>query len=233
MENDPSAVPRSMTFAPVASAWHTVLVLALLGAWALRSALRADHMRSILNPDRISMYERTMLFEWLMLGLVLVGVWLSGSSLLTVLGDHWRSARQFFRDAGIGVLFLIASIVITSIAGSHGGAGDKATQYLLPQTHIEMVLWIALSISAGICEEALFRGYLQRQFMALTRSVPAGIALSALAFGAAHSYQGLLRASMIAVLGAMGGMLAYWCRSVRPGMIAHTLQDVLGGFVRH
>ena len=69
--------------------------------------------------------------------------------------------------------------------------------------------------------------------MALTKSVPAGIIFPAVAFGVAHSYQGLARASMIAVMGAMSGILAYWCRSVRPGMIAHALQDLLGGLVRH
>jgi membrane protease YdiL (CAAX protease family) len=179
------------------------------------------------------MYERTILFEWLVLGLVLVGVWLNGSSLFAVLGDRWRSSRQFLRDVGIGLLFLIASIMVTSMAGPHGGTGDKATQFLLPQGRVEIALWIVLSITAGICEEAVYRGYLQKQFMALTKSVPAGIVFPALAFGVAHSYQGLARASLIAVMGAMSGILAYWCRSVRPGMIAHALQDVLGGLVRH
>jgi membrane protease YdiL (CAAX protease family) len=134
---------------------------------------------------------------------------------------------------GIALLFLVATIAFTSMAGSHGSAGDQATQFLLPQGRIEIALWVVLSITAGICEEAVYRGYLQKQFIALTRSVPAGIILSALAFGLAHSYQGFARASMISVMGAMGGVLAYWCRSVRPGMIAHALQDVLGGFIRH
>ena len=98
---------------------------------------------------------------------------------------------------------------------------------------VEKELWVVLSITAGICEEAIYRGYLQRQFMALTKSVPLGIVFSALVFGAAHSYQGLAQAMLIGTLGAMGGTLAYWRRSVRPGMIAHVLQDVLGGFIRH
>jgi membrane protease YdiL (CAAX protease family) len=237
MEIDVQAKPRSDTFRPVASPWHTVVVLAVIGALVLRGKLRVEQMRAIVNPDRITIYERTILLEWLVLGVVLLGVWLSGSSLFTVLGDRWRSARQFFRDAGIGLLFLIASIMVTSVVGSHGGThggvGDKATGFLLPQGGAEMVFWVVLSITAGICEEAVYRGYLQKQFMALTKSVPAGIVLSALAFGAAHSYQGFARASVIGLLGAMGGILAYWCRSVRPGMISHTLQDVLGGFVRH
>ena len=48
-------------------------------------------------------------------------------------------------------------------------------------------------------------------------------------FGAAHAYQGFAKAVNIGVLGAMYGIFAHWRKSVRPGMIAHTLQDVLGG----
>jgi membrane protease YdiL (CAAX protease family) len=217
----------------VAAPWHTVFVLALIATLAYWGKLRADQMRAMLNPDRVKIYERTILSEWLVLGLVLVGVWLNGSSLFAVLGDRWRSGRQFLRDVGIGLLFLIASIMVTSIVGSHGSTDDKATHFLLPQGKVEIALWVVLSITAGICEEAVYRGYLQKQFMALTKSVPAGIFFPALAFGVAHSYQGWARASLIGVMGAMSGILAYWCRSVRPGMIAHTLQVVLGGFVRH
>ena len=224
---------RSHGFRRVAAPWHTVFVLALIATLAYWGKLRADQMHVGLNPDRVTIYERTILFEWLMLGVVLFGVWLNGSPRSAILGDSWRSGRQFLRDAGIGLLFLIASIMVTSILGPHGGTGDKAVQFLLPQGRIEMVLWVVLSITAGICEEAVYRGYLQKQFMALTKNVPAGIVFPALAFGVAHSYQGLARAFLIGVMGAMGGILAYWCNSVRPGMIAHVLQDVLGGFVKH
>ncbi len=217
----------------MAALWHLVFVLGLIAALAYWGKLRSDHARLLLNPDRVKMYERTILFEWLVLGLVLVGVWLHGTSLFAVLGDRWRSSREFLRDVGIGLLFLIASILVSSMAGGYGGAGDKVTNFLLPQGKIEIALWVVLSVTAGICEEAVYRGYLQKQFMALTKSVPAGIFFPAVAFGVAHSYQGLARASVIAVMGAMSGVLAYWRRSVRPGMIAHTLQDVLGAFVRH
>ena len=225
--------PRSETPSLVASPWHLVLVLAVISALAFRGKLQADHMQTAANLDRIALYERIILFEWLTLGLVLAGVWLRGSSLRTVVGDRWRSVRQFLRSVGIGLLFLVVSIVVTSVLGSHGGAGDKATRFLLPQGGVETALWIVIAITAGICEEAIYRGYLQTQFIALTKSVPSGIVLSALVFGLTHSYQGLARASLISLTGAMAGILAYWCRSVRPGMIAHGLQDVLGAFVRH
>jgi membrane protease YdiL (CAAX protease family) len=232
METDARAETPSDAFHPVASLWHTAVVLAVIVVLVFRGWFQAEHMRMMANPDHIRLYSRTILFEWLTLALVLVGVWLHGSSLLTVMGDRWRSVSQFLRHVGIALLFLVATIAFTSMAGSHGSAGE-ATHFLLPQGRIEIALWGVLSITAGICEEAVYRGYLQKQFIASTRSVPAGIMLSALAFGLAHSYQGFARASMIGVMGAMGGVLAHWCRSVRPGMIAHALQDVLGAFIRH
>ena len=91
--------------------------------------------------------------------------------------------------------------------------------------------WIALSVTAGICEETIFRGYLQRQFMALTKNAPAGIVISAAGFGAAHAYQGFRMAVLISLFGAMFGILAYWRGTVRPGMIVHAWQDSLGGLV--
>jgi hypothetical protein len=36
---------------------------------------------------------------------------------------------------------------------------------------------------------------------------------------------------LIALFGAMFGIMADWRRSVRPGMIAHAWQDSLGGLV--
>jgi uncharacterized protein len=235
MKTDAQAPAGSVTSPSIASPWHTLLVLAVQALLAYRGKIHADQMRAIANPDRIGIYERTMFFEWLVLALVIVGVALHGSSLFTVFGERWRSLHQVLRDIGIAVLFLIVSIVVGSISTPylHGGAGDQAAQFLLPRGRIEMALWIALSISAGICEEAIYRGYLQRQFTALTKSVPAGIILSAVAFGGAHSYLGLGPAVRVGLLGAMAGILVYWCGSVRPGMIAHALQDVLGGLVRH
>jgi membrane protease YdiL (CAAX protease family) len=65
--------------------------------------------------------------------------------------------------------------------------------------------------------------------MALTKSAPVGIFLSAAAFGAAHAYQGFRMVILIGLYGAMFGILTYWRGSVRPGMIAHAWNDSLNG----
>jgi len=40
--------------------------------------------------------------------------------------------------------------------------------------------------------------------------------------------QGVKQIVVISVLGALYGMLAAWRKSLRPGMIAHTMSDVVG-----
>jgi membrane protease YdiL (CAAX protease family) len=225
-------------FHRIAHPLHTVILLAALAVMVVRSALRAEQMRNAVDLNRIRMYERTMLTEWLAFAFVLFGLWLAGTSFATVLGERWRSIRAVGRDLGLGVAFSIVSTIVLSMFTPHHGSGaDRAVQFLLPQGRFEMVLWVALSLSAGICEEALYRGYLQRQFMALTKNVPAGILLAAAAFGLAHSYQGWSRAIIIGVEGAMLGAMAHWRKSVRPGMIAHAWKDawapVLMGAMKH
>lgn len=222
-------------YTAIASPWHTLFIVLIAGIFSYRGAIRADAMRAVVNPDRISIYERTIFFEWLVLALVLAGVWLRGSSLYAVMGERWRSVKQVAVDSGIGVVFMMISVPLASFVGSRmpGGGNEKASQFLLPQGRAELALWIVLAMSAGICEEAVYRGYFQRQFIAFARNVPVGILLSAALFGAAHSYLGLLQALQISLLGTMSGIMAQWRRSVRPGMIAHALQDVLGPVIKH
>ena len=220
-------------FRPIAAPVHTVLVLSLQGLLAYLGKMRLDHLRGSITLDHVRVYERTIVSEWLVLGLVASGVWLHRSSLTTIFGNRWRSARHFLTDMGVALVFLIVSIAVLSILGGHGKASDASTQFLLPHGRFESTLWILMSLTAGICEEAVFRGYLQRQFMAFTKSAAIGIILSAVAFGAAHSYQGFRQAVQIGVLGAMLGALAWWRKTVRPGMIAHAAQDILAIFVRH
>ena len=212
---------------------HTILVLALLGVWAFLAMVMANQMRAAVNPHRVRSYVLTITFEWLLFVFVVVGVRRSGASALLVLGDHWQSARQVLRDIGIAAAFWLVSAGILFIVGRllRVAALARNMDFILPHGAAELTLWIALSVTAGICEETIFRGYLQRQFIALTKNAPAGILLSAAAFGVAHVYQGFRMVILIGVFGAMFGILAYWRGSVRPGMIVHAWQDSLGGVV--
>ena len=91
---------------------------------------------------------------------------------------------------------------------------------------------MALSISAGFCEEVVFRGYFQHQFTAFTRSKWIALLLQSTLFGVSHGYQGWAACLRITVYGALFGLFALWRKSLRPGMIAHAWTDVVGGVFR-
>jgi hypothetical protein len=102
-------------------------------------------------------------------------------------------------------------------------------QAFLPQRAVQILLWIGVCISAGICEEFVFRGYFQRQFEALTHRTWIALVLQSLLFGISHGYQGIEACVKIALYGSLFGLLALWRKSLRPGMMAHAWSDILSG----
>ena len=230
METSAPAPSASSGYPRVASPIHTILVLAAIGGWAIGHRIFADQLSATASPNRILFYGVTVLYEWLLFVLVVAAVRRSGASALMVLGEHWRSVRQVLRDIGIAAGFWIVAAMLLWIFGwllRIAALGRNVS--MLPHRGIELTLWIALSVTAGICEETIFRGYLQRQFMALSKSAPVGILLSAVVFGAAHAYQGFRMVILIGLYGAMFGILAHWRGTVRPGIIAHAWNDSLNG----
>jgi membrane protease YdiL (CAAX protease family) len=123
----------------------------------------------------------------------------------------------------------------------NGGRSKKAMRSLdrvMPQdkenVEIEMlcvVMWLAVCVTAGFCEEMIFRGYLQRQFLAMSGSVTAAVVGQALFFGVGHVYQGWKQVAIIVVLGVLYGALA-WRRDLRANIIAHTWSDVWEGWLK-
>jgi uncharacterized protein len=220
-------------FRRLASPVHTLVVIAVLAVWTYFGANMADRMRAEAHPNRVRMYLLTLAFEWLLLGLVVWGVRRGGTKISLIMGNRWASAKLLLRDIGIALAFLVVSAGVLNLVGMLLGTSSNSSklEFMAPRGAVEIALWLLLSTTAGICEEAIFRGYFQRQLTALTHNTPTGIALAAVLFGAAHAYQGFRMVVLIAVFGSLFGVLAYWRRSVRPGMIAHTLQDALSGLV--
>jgi membrane protease YdiL (CAAX protease family) len=50
-------------------------------------------------------------------------------------------------------------------------------------------------------------------------------------FGLGHGYEGAQRMVLIAMLGLSFGVLSMWRKSLRPAMMAHTLQDTISGLL--
>jgi hypothetical protein len=160
-----------------------------------------------------------------------------------VIGTPWRKFDDVLIDLGLAGGFWITSALLLAglrfvvspasmpSAATPGSIQDsiKHIAPLIPHTSREIFFWILMSLSAGFCEEFVFRGYLQRQFAALTKNAAIGILFSAVIFGVGHLYQGGLQMALIGAYGAMFGIFAHFRKNLRPGMIAHAWQDILSG----
>jgi hypothetical protein len=101
---------------------------------------------------------------------------------------------------------------------------------LAPHSTPELRRWVALSLSAGLCEEFVFRGYLIWAFQPLL-GVWGAAALSVAAFAAVHSYQGAKGALAVGGLGAAFTVVTLAFGSLLPAIALHAIVDIGEGLV--
>lgn len=126
-------------------------------------------------------------------------------SRLHMIAELHRPARLCLRHArenhdrgflpwnasGISALFwLIGEATPFGVHPVLGPSSSASVNRLLSQTVMEILIWIVTSITAGVCEEIVVRGYVQRQFHPLTGSTAVAVLAQARVFGVFHLYQG-------------------------------------------
>jgi hypothetical protein len=217
--------------------WHSVLLISLL-LLASVGGMRGQHPLAS-GGSRLPEYIATIIWEWILVGLVWLGI-RKRIRMRELIGGRWANWEDFFLDVVYAAAFWGCALLVLGGAAKlmhldQGGkmeAMRKSLGFLAPGSRLELAVWFCTSTTAGFCEEIIFRGYLQRQFAAmLGDSMLVGVLLSALVFGASHGYEGAARMALIALYGFMFGLLAWWRKSLRPGMIAHAWHDALSGAV--
>jgi uncharacterized protein len=226
-----------VAFQPVASYLHTALVIVIVGIVGAVSAMGAKQFATVRGP--VITYVPSLIWLWLLFGLVALGIKLRRGSIRDVIGGSWKGFDDALFDVVIAAGFWVAALIVLATlawALSHVQKinvqdATRELRGLAPRGALGISIWIVLSMSAGFVEEFVFRGYLQRQFTALTRSAALGVIVSAMIFSVGHLYQGVAKAAIIGIYGAMFGTLAVMRKSLRPGMFAHAWHDIFSGIV--
>jgi CAAX protease family protein len=221
---------RGLT-AAVAPWWHTVAIVLLLAGTSVLGA-RAAH-RGTAGTHHVGRYAFGICMEWGLLLLTWLGLRMKRVPFAELLG-FGRGLQAWMEDLGAAAVFWIAAaIVLAAIGLALKAAGLSAPQKTLmaiaPRTPVEVLLWMVLSLSAGFCEEFVFRGYFLRQFASVGASVWLGVLCSSLLFGVSHGYEGAAGMIAITAYGAMFCVLVLARGSLRPGMIAHAWHDIFSG----
>jgi membrane protease YdiL (CAAX protease family) len=107
-------------------------------------------------------------------------------------------------------------------------SGELAT--VLPQTRTEVYWFGGVSLTAGFCEEFLFRGYFIWVF-APSLGWWGAAALSLAIFAVAHLYQGWSGVLRTAIVGAFFTLVVALLNSLWPAIALHALVDLANGMM--
>lgn len=215
---------------------HLLVLFIVLGlplrAWLGMRSLNLAPVAG-LPALRRRLWLRAIVTQWLLVGAV-VAVWLASGRNLAPLG------LALLPTAGLaGVLVGLATIVSLILRQRGGLEGDEqlrarvrerlaSVQRLMPKGRDEFPLFAALAVTAGLCEEFLFRGYLlwyAAQFVAL----PIAAVLQAVVFGVCHVYQGPRGIVLTGVAGLFFTGVRVVAGSLWPAMLIHALMDLHAG----
>lgn len=229
-----AAVPTPLLASPRHTLTLFVIVIGLtvLGAVNGSAGSSAHHAP---DPDRMLRND-----------LVMIGVlWWWVIFIAKGMRERGQSVLQFFDLKSLSPARIGADVLWAALAFAAIYACDSAVHFLLrghaaqpdnpllsatPQGVAGVAVWLCLSISAGVCEEIVFRGYLQRQLVALSGRVALAVLAQGILFGIGHAYEGLASVLGIVVHGVLLGCLAQWRGNIRASVIEHAGWDIVAGF---
>jgi membrane protease YdiL (CAAX protease family) len=202
--------------------WTTFLLVPFPALMVLQTRLVEEPA----TVRRLPLYLGSALSLWVLAGVTL-GVALTGGLQPAAIGLVTGDVGQQLLWAA-GVILLAEG---TILAGHRLGLRESPLMaLLLPRTGRERVAFFGLALSAGVCEELVFRGFLITVLSAATGSLTMALLLSALAFGITHAYQEPAGAARATLLGLLLAAPVVATGSVLGAALAHAAIDVIGGY---
>ncbi len=191
---------------------------------------------SQVNPGRarLRLWSGWMTMLWSMVAAG-VALWLfearTWESLRFVVPHGWRLWSAW----GLVLLLVItyartAVRIARSKRATRIKMGGPDVEKLSPHTRSELGFWVALSLSAGFCEEFVCRGYLIWVFQPVL-GLWGAAAFSVVVFGVAHAYQGVKGILTTGVVGGLLTLVVLISGSLWPAIALHALTDIGAGLV--
>ena len=199
---------------------------------SFRRLLRRVAAGHVVSPTDI--YKSTLIGHWTIFGMA-IAIWLGTGRSWTALGFGWDVDTGFL--IGLALTAAAVALLIRQYGNLHN-AGEKTRASLLrqlgdltimmPRNNQELGQFYAVSTTAGIVEETLWRGYM---FWYLGHMMPLWIAalVSAVLFGLAHSYQGPKNLPMVTLVGGVFAALYLLSGSLWLPMLLHAVFDAVQG----
>jgi uncharacterized protein len=219
--------------------WDFALILFILAiivpALGRRRVRVLFELRDTSKADRLSLYASTIALQWLFAAVIL-----------------WRVSRHAIRPEQLGLSFSATPTFITitvvlwsavlalqlislqrlkSDPGALTGETIQIALKVFPRDGIERLCFTVLVCTVAICEEFIYRGFVQYLFKTWSGSLSVGIAGSSLLFSVAHLYQGKRGLVSTFGVGALFAGVRAWTGSLVPTVIAHFVADLTIGLL--
>jgi uncharacterized protein len=210
----------------VALAAYLVLVQPVVGSWSHTRFRRAAG-----DPRaRLRRYRRTAALEWTLVAVSMVLVVTAPGLDLADVGVRWPRLSAYTVVGAVGLVLSVALLVGLRRRVDRGVEviAPAEVSALLPRTATERRAFARLAVTAGVCEELLYRGVLLALAAALLPGLTPWrlVAVSALAFTLAHTYQGVAGMLTSFVLGGSLAVLYLGSGSLLLPVLYHVLVDL-------
>ena len=201
-----------------------------LVSWpALRRRLEVDPVGA-----RKQLWRTASVFPWLVAAAG-AALWVSRDRTWTSIGlslpEGWRLWTAVVLLALIAAYYVYA--VATAARSEEAQAsirGNKTLAPLMPHTRSELYQWGGVSLTAGVCEEFLYRGFFIGVFAPWLGWWGAA-ALSLACFAGGHAYQGWKGVLQTGIAGAVYTLLVAAFDSLWPAIVLHAGMDLAAGVV--
>jgi len=209
-----------------------VFVQPVVGYITFNKLVRRAEAGEDINVNHI--YNSTMAGHWALF-VVLLGFWALANRQWADLGFGLPVDYRLY----VGIALTLVAIVFMALQLRQLGSADSKTaeglrcqlgklEFIFPRNNNQLTRFYTLSVTAGIVEEAIWRGFM---FWYLGHVMPlwAAALVSSVGFGLAHVYQGAANVPKVILIGTVFAGLYLLTGSIWLPMVLHAVFDIVQG----
>ncbi len=189
------------------------------------------------EPDaRWKLYRAAIATQWIATAAV-VTLWFvlgrPAAALYLQMPTGWRLVLSIVFVVGIALPMFAQVVAVRRVSEEQRVALRPKLGYatsIVPHTTTEYRWFVPLAMTAGLCEELIYRGYLT-WLLASYRGLWLGAVLSVAIFGLAHGYLGKTGVVRATLLGAIFAGFAIALQSLYAVMLVHAIVDLGSGML--
>ncbi|MGH9756169.1 MAG: CPBP family intramembrane glutamic endopeptidase [Candidatus Acidiferrales bacterium] len=188
------------------------------------------------KTDRLVLYASTLAFQWIAVAVILWRTFARGTRAAQLGLALPKPSLTIAAAILLAVLFLANQMIslrrMALPAGDPQGLLMQLARKLFPQDHSERLAFFALVVTVAICEELIYRGFVQRVFQDWAGDdALVGIAASAVFFSLAHLYQGRRGLISTLIVGVLFSAVRDVTGSLLAPVFAHFVTDLTVGIL--